>query len=188
MPVRTACPILIFSLTVLHCVPSWATSNTPKAAPADPQLISVQFLEGAPKDRFTLINESNCTFTNALITIDLADTVGKLIFDTTSEGAGVDVFQPFEVVSGGATLVGSASVRDGDHSLSLHVNRFTSGETVAFTIDLDDTLVRSDLGQIRVANSEINGAVVTLSADSITPIQAIFSANAATVLDVMSCL
>jgi len=62
--------------------------------------LHLEFREGAPKDRFVLKNLGDCTLTDLSVTIDLKNSSGKLIFDITSSGAGVEVFQPFEVETG----------------------------------------------------------------------------------------
>ncbi|MEO1720574.1 MAG: aggregation factor core, partial [Pseudomonadota bacterium] len=66
--------------------------------------LEVRFLEGAPKDRFTLTNGSNCPLRAADVTIDLSGSPFGLIFDTTGTGAGVQVFQPLELTDGAAYL------------------------------------------------------------------------------------
>jgi len=124
--------------------------------------LSVQFRESAPKDSFILSNSGNCDL-NIDVTIDLEYSAGKLIFDTTNSGAGVEVFQPFEVVSGAANLKNQPNIIDGDKAVQLMIQGLGINETVAFTIDVDDTLPQSDLGQIRVAGSEIVGAQVTVA-------------------------
>ena len=67
--------------------------------------IEVRFIESAPKDRFIINNTSECNLSEFTFSIDLSESVGKLIFDTTEAGAGVEVFQPFEIVSGNIELL-----------------------------------------------------------------------------------
>ena len=67
--------------------------STPAAAD-----IVVRFDEGAPKDSFTITNADNCALPLTAITIDLAGSAAGLIFDVTGSGAGVSVFQPFQLV------------------------------------------------------------------------------------------
>ena len=43
--------------------------------------------------------------------IDLTQSEGRLIFDTTATGAGVEVFQPFEVTHGNIALVSQDGVK-----------------------------------------------------------------------------
>lgn len=61
--------------------------------------VQVEFVEGAPKDRFVLHNASDCGLTAATVLLDLSSPQGGLIFDVTGAGEGVEVFQPFEMVS-----------------------------------------------------------------------------------------
>lgn len=134
---------------------------------ADTQNVSVTFRESAPKDSFTIVNTGACAI-DGKISIDLSTSVGKLIFDTTASGAGVEVFQPFVVTSGQRFLIETPTVSDGDTRVSLVLKDLGAGEQVSFTIDVDDTLDNSNLGQIRVTGSEISGARVMVG-DTATP-------------------
>ena len=125
--------------------------------------VEVSFRESAPKDSFMFKNSSQCDLVDVLIEVDLTDSAGRLIFDTTSTGAGVEVFQPFEVKQGNMSLSSSASVLDGDTTLAVQMEFIKAGETVSFTIDVDDTLAKSELGNIRVSGAEIEGGAVNIS-------------------------
>jgi len=127
---------------------------TPAASMAD---IGVSFREGAPKDRFEIANVSKCALVDAEIVIDLNGSAGGLIFDVTATGAGVEVFQPFEIVAGGQYLVGLPQVKDGDRGVLLKVAQLPAGEKISFTIDVDDTV---NAREITVADSELSGAKV----------------------------
>ena len=120
--------------------------------------LQVQFYEGAPKDRFVVTNEGACTIETAQITIDLSESTGGLIFDVTEAGSGVEVFQPFVVVAGSKHLVSLPEVQDGDQIISLNLVSFGASESVAFTIDVDDT---AGARQITVSGSEMQGATVS---------------------------
>lgn len=121
------------------------------------QDLTVQFSDGAPKDRITLTN-TGCSISNAMFVIDLAGSEGELIFDVTSAGAGVEVFQPVEITSGSASV---SPVSDGDKQLQVLVQALPTGEQLRLTADLDDTLDASR--QITVSGSEMSGATVSLA-------------------------
>ncbi|MEM8859357.1 MAG: hypothetical protein AAGD96_13605 [Chloroflexota bacterium] len=125
--------------------------------------IQINFIESAPKDRFVIQNSGTCTLDEASVTIDLIDSNGKLIFDTTGAGAGVEVFQPFEIAEGQLELISSEEVIDGDTALTVRIQSLQPGSQVGFTIDVDDTLTDSELGMIRVTGSEISGGLVMVS-------------------------
>lgn len=72
--------------------------------------LQVKFVESAPKDWFAVTNLTNCDLKNVRMSIELSNSAGKLIFDTTASGAGVEVFQPFEVRSGEIALTSSDRV------------------------------------------------------------------------------
>ncbi|MEM1242811.1 MAG: aggregation factor core [Cyanobacteria bacterium P01_H01_bin.26] len=140
--------------------------------------IAIAFIESAPKDRFVITNMGSCTLEELTLELDLSQSAGKLIFATTAAGAGVDVFQPFEVEEGDIVPLAAEGLNDGDTILALQLASLAPGSRASFTIDVDDTLPRSDLGQIRVADSEISGAVVTISAGDGETISAKFDSVA----------
>lgn len=132
------------------------------AATAAPALadLDVRFVEGAPKDRFSVTNTGACPLGPVALVIDLDGSAGRLIFDTTASGAGVQVFQPFALVAGAGLVEGLPQVSDGDTRIALQLSELAAGDTVAFTIDVDDTIGRRE---ITVDGSEIAGAGVTLT-------------------------
>ena len=122
--------------------------------------LRVSFREGAPKDRFSIENTGACTLSNLSLLVDLSPSQGGLIFDVTSQGLGVEVFQPFEVVQGADTLKRMPTVADGQTGVSLEIVSLAPNETIAFTIDVDDTRGQRPT---TVSGAEIQGAVVTYS-------------------------
>ncbi|MEM7404722.1 MAG: hypothetical protein AAF458_05480 [Pseudomonadota bacterium] len=149
--------------------------------------LEVRFTESAPKDRFTVSNVGKCDSGPFELTIDLSKSAAGLIFDTTAEGAGVEVYQPFAVSTGQVTLTSGASVRDGDKSLSVKVSGLAPGARVAFTIDVDDTLAASELGQIRVSGAEIAGAIARIDARGQEPVSGSFDKTGRTLVDTLPC-
>ena len=121
--------------------------------------ITVRFVESAPKDRF-VISSDTCPLQDVDVVISLDGSAGGLIFDVTGAGAGVEVFQPVEVQSG---VVTAQPVVDGDQQLSFKTGSMVAGNDIVISADLDDVLTNSSLGQIRVAGSELDGAVVELT-------------------------
>ena len=136
--------------------------------------IAVRFVESAPKDRFEIANTTHCKLQALQVEIDLTGTAGGLIFDTTGSGAGVGVFQPFEVREGPIALA-SGAVVDGDRKLVVSLGALAPGQKAAFTIDVDDTLVNSELGQIRVSGGELQGGRVAVQIADGAQVQAVFT-------------
>ena len=87
--------------------------------------------------------------------IDLSSSAAGLIFDTTNQGAGVEVFQPLEFTRGQAMLTNTPKVKDGDNKVTLAFQDFKNGDAISFTIDVDDTIGQRE---ITVSSSEITGA------------------------------
>ncbi|MEM9582658.1 MAG: aggregation factor core [Pseudomonadota bacterium] len=125
--------------------------------------LQADFIEGAPKDRFSFTNVSACDLGPVTIKLDLAGSAAGLIFDTSGAGAGVEVFQPYQTVAGADRLAKASPVSDGDTEITLTLTGLPPNASVAFTIDVDDTRPQSALGQIRVDDSEIAGAMVILT-------------------------
>lgn len=119
--------------------------------------LQVRFIEGAPVDRFVISNGSSETYPLTQVAFDLTASKGRLIFDTANGGAGVEVFQPF------VSTVASVDVRDGATGLRMPMGGLKAGGEVSFTIDVDDQLTASELGQIRVSGSEMAGAQVVFA-------------------------
>ena len=130
--------------------------------------LSVTFSESAPKDSFTITNVGDCSIDQLHLRIDLASSKGGLIFDPTSNGAGVQVFQPFEVVAGQSYITAVSEVSDGSQDVALRLKALIPGAKVSFTVDVDDTVprARSELGQTRVSDAEISGAVISGDVDN----------------------
>ena len=132
----------------------------PSLASAD---LRVSFIEGAPKDRFEILNTGACAVAASSVLLDLSTSAAGLIFDVTDKGAGVEVFQPLEIVAGADALVTTPEVRDGQNQIQFDIASLDPGQAIGFTIDVDDTLGSR---AITVSRSEIEGArVVMLSND-----------------------
>jgi len=123
--------------------------------------IQGRFVEGAPKDRFEFSNHSSENWSINKITLDLTESKGDLIFDTADGGAGVEVFQPFQADEQTAAIGNVQLPGDGGQTMVLEFDDFTPGSNFNFTIDLDDRLLDSALGQIRITSDEIQNAKVT---------------------------
>jgi uncharacterized heparinase superfamily protein len=126
--------------------------------------VHVTFRDGAPKDMFTIANLGACSTGPMTLTIDLATAPVGLIFDITNEGEGVEVSQPFELVSGAEFVIGSSPVSDGDQSLTLELSDMAPNAEVRFTIDMDDT---SGGREITVNGSETVGAMILIASRSV---------------------
>lgn len=146
--------------------------------------MQIKFVESAPKDWFAVTNTSDCNLSNIELTFDLTQSQGALIFDTTATGAGVEVYQPFSVRSGNLELVSGDNVADGDKTLTIMITDLKPAEVASFTIDVDDTLTKSELGNIRVSRSEIAGARVSLANSGTT---SVFDDSGATEMAVTQC-
>lgn len=152
------------------------------AVPAHANL-TVDFDEGAPKDRFTFTNTSSCALKDTTVTLDLSGSKSGLIFDVTNAGAGVEVFQPLELVAGKKSLASIPKVKDGDNKITFSVASLAAGEKLAFTIDVDDTMGGRE---ITVSGSEIQGAFASVStAGKIN--KGTFGKNAKAVVNVDPC-
>lgn len=142
--------------------------------------VEVTFREGAPKDRFVIANTSTCAIGPVAITIDLSGSSAGLIFDVTNSGAGVEVFQPFVLVSGQSFVTDTPVVKDGDNTVTLSLSNLIKGQPVAFTVDVDDT---AGAREITVSGSEIAGASISIAGGA----SGIFGSNAVALASVPDC-
>ncbi len=145
--------------------------------------LTVRFIEGAPKDRVEIKNVGACALTASTLTLDLTTSQGALIFDVTGSGAGIEIFQPFEVVAGREALTTLPTLVDGQNSIDLPISTLGSGASIAFTIDVDDTLGGRE---ITVTGSEISGAKVKLVGADV-PQSAFFGSDAQAKVTGLSC-
>ncbi|WP_425091297.1 aggregation factor core [Tropicimonas sp. S265A] len=142
-----------------HCLSlALLLSLMPSAGLAE---IEVSFRDGAPKDRFTVTNTGNCPTGPMVVEIDMTNSVGKLIFDVTARGAGVQVFQPLEITAGAEFLRIIPGVEDGQTGLQLDLVGLPAGGRISFTIDVDDTIGQRE---ITVSGSEMQGSAVIVQA------------------------
>ena len=127
------------------------------ASPCDID-IRVQFIEGAPSDRFEIVNQSRGSWVVGALTIDLGTSEGRLFFDTEEGGAGVQVYSPFAGDAGPVRLRRVTELRDGGTRITLDFDEMQPGDGFAFSIDLDDPSAQSALGPTQIAGHEIRGA------------------------------
>ena len=145
--------------------------------------VRVDFIEGAPKDRFVITNIGECAVNEALITIDMANSAGRNVFDVTGKGAGVEVFQPLDIVSGGDVLTTIPAVQDGDTAITLSVRTLITTGEVAFTIDVDDT---GGGREITVSGAEMAGAVARVATGDVAS-TGVFDAGAGAIVQMPDC-
>lgn len=139
--------------------------------------IQARFIEGAPRDSFVIENRSSIATEIASLTLNMRPSAGRLIFDTESGGVGVDVFQVYRGEDGDAVLARAPTVKDGDDRLTLDFDSFGAGQTYRFSIDVDDRLTNSELGQIRVSGSEMQGAALIATSRDGAVYQAVFDVS-----------
>jgi len=143
--------------------------------------IVTAFQESAPKDSFTVENRSGCPLGHMTVSIDLAGSTAGLIFGATGAGAGVQVYEPFMLVAGADLVENAPAVGDDYTAVSLDLSGLAEGRSVAFSIDVDDTV---ETCGTMISGAEITGATVTIAAASLTG-TAMFDATA--LLPVTTC-
>ena len=157
---------LLPALTGASCAVAFSTLQASEQGADEASLCgfatTARFVESAPRDRFFIENTSTTAWTISSANVDLSTSTGNLIFDITADGAGVEVFQPFRDDGGAAILAQEPVVTDGDQSITLAFTSFNPDESYEFSIDIDDQLADSDLGQIRVSSGEIAGTGLNL--------------------------
>lgn len=120
--------------------------------------IRVAFIEAAPFDRFEIENRSLPGVAIVGVQFDFSSSVGALIFDSLSGGAGVGVSAAFQTVDGAATLAETPEIADGATQVVLRFLRFPAGARYRFGIDLD----AQNSGSTRVDLSDLAGGAVAV--------------------------
>ena len=138
-----------------------ATAITaPKPAAACGPEVIIQFIDSGP-DVFIIDNKSREDWTLLSLEFRSANSIGRVVFDTDFGGQGSSEPYQFEVVPGEVSLMKEPVVADGAEALDLHFANFSAGRKFMFTIDLDDRLESSPMGQAHVTGEEIAGAEVS---------------------------
>ncbi len=130
----------------------------PTARACGPEVV-IQFIDSSP-DLFIIENKSLEAWTLLSLEFRAQKSAGRVVFDTDLGGAGASEPYQFEVVEGEVGLMKAPVVADGAEELSLHFANFAPGRKFVFTIDLDDRLENSPMGQAYVTGEEIAGAEV----------------------------
>lgn len=146
--------------------------------------VQMTFRDGAPKDSFVISALGACDHGGLVLTLDMGPSAGGLIFDTTGAGAGVEVFQPFELTRGGALVSALPEVVDGQKTLSLTLVGLPVDQVVSFTIDVDDT---AGAREITVTGSEIAGSVLSVERGGAVS-SAVFDEGGVAVVAVSGCV
>lgn len=152
--------IMIISLLKISSMTLVSMITASSAFAASCLAIDAKFTEGAPRDNFVILNKSPDNIDIKSAELSLKGSKGKLIFDTIDGGRGVEVFQQFRSEESSAMLATKPKLEDGADVLSLKFEHFSPKETYRFSLDVDDQLTNSELGQIRVSSSEMNGAKI----------------------------
>ncbi len=154
-------------------------------------VIEIDFYESGP-DIMSIHNRSEEAWSLVSLTFNLSTSAGSLIFDTAFGGAGENSPSDFDIIGGNARLAATPRVSDGDTVLVMLFASFGPGQHLEFTVDLDDRLVNSVLGQAIVVGSEIAGARVdgTLRdpKGNDMPVRGIFNDKAQAQLTSLSCV
>lgn len=169
-----------FRRSTLSAVSVAATLLAVNTAQAD---LRINFYEGAPKDRFQIINTGACAISESSVSIDLSDSQGGLIFDVTASGEGVEVYQPFDIVQGENALARIPTVMDGQKQLKLEIVLLAPNEAITFTIDVDDTIGQR---QITVSGSEFTGATASYTRGA-TLVLATFTTGPEVIIPMPNC-
>lgn len=156
----------------------------PTTALAD---LTVSFEEAAPTDFFIVENESDCELRDFVLRIDLNGTAGGLLFDVTAGGAGLSVYQPFQIAEGRESIRSFGEVSDGDRVATIEFARLEGRDRVVFTGDVDDTLANGPMGQTMIDGSEIAGAGISINLPGDPPVTAVFGPNGRAAAKLKGC-
>ncbi|MEM1078553.1 MAG: aggregation factor core [Pseudomonadota bacterium] len=147
--------------------------------------VSIAFDEGAPKDRFMIVYTGDCPLGPTDVIVDLEGSDGALIFDVAEGGAGVEVFQPIEVILGSEDIAGISEIRDGDRSVTIRFDRMMPMQHAAFTVDVDDS---AGSRPTVVSGAEIRGAKARVAQSGAGVLEATFDETSRALVRVPGCM
>lgn len=104
------------------------------ALPAAALDLRVSIEDGDPLDRIRIVNTGNCTVAPGLVTINMANSEGRIVIDTEAGGPGTRDPFPITVENGPARL---EPVADGDMSLGLRMGGLAPGGGITISFDGD---------------------------------------------------
>jgi hypothetical protein len=157
---------------------------TTVAANAD---LAVRFEEAAPKDRFIISNNTECTFGRGVLVTDLAPSPRGLLFDTVEGGAGENVAQPLEVAVADHLAVVTAPVADGARSAKVALDAFPPESRRVITVDVDDCDRSGPMGTQMISNSEMAGARIRVMLQGFVARDAVFNAQGEALIAAPDC-
>lgn len=104
-------------------------------------VLRVEFLEAQSDDSLRFVNVANCPGVEILeVSVDLSTALGPVIFDTASGGPGYEDEESEGVtaINGGGHLGEISRLSDGGRVLTVALEAFGQGESLAITVDFDD--------------------------------------------------
>lgn len=122
-------------------------------------MATLSFVDSSPGDRFEVRNNSSGGWQLVQLALILEGSAGGLFFDTEPGGPGSSMSRGFSAAPAAFDALVPATVPDGADELTLAFSGFVPGAAFRFTIDLDDSAALSHAGQMRVTESEIDGAL-----------------------------
>ena len=141
--------------------------------------VTVQFVDASP-DRISFMLDGDCETGPATLSLDLTGSRAGLLIDMIGGGS----IRTIEVISGAELVTRAPVAAHGDTAIDLDVMALVPSETVAFTIDLDDTAsVRSGL----VRDWEIEGVIASITVGAST-VSAEMGRNGRAVIPFSACL
>ena len=141
--------------------------------------VSIRYVDAAP-DRFSFTLDGACPLGPATFRIDLTGSRAGLLIDMSGGGS----VRELTVVSGAERVTALPQPQDGATEFEIELSEMVPGETIAVTIDLDDTrsarptIIRG--WEIEGVRAEISAAGASASAE--------FAASGVAVLPFSPCL
>ena len=125
--------------------------------------LELMFIDGVPADTFEFQNTGDCDLGEVEMWVELEGSAAGLVFDVSEVGAGVDMFHRLEITTGSDYIYRVSKLRDGDTKVLFELERLPAGASVAFQVDIDDTLEVSAGGNRQVLSDELEGVTFGVS-------------------------
>ncbi len=150
--------VRLLAAAALLALSAPAQAQTREATPACGPRLMIEYTDDGP-DVFLIRNLSGEGWALEALSIDLSGSAGDVVFDTVFGGEGAGSPSPFQSLPGeGVRLVAMTPASDGGRLLALRFAGFAPGARFTVSVDIDDRLPNSAMGQSYVTGPELAGA------------------------------
>ena len=150
--------------------------------------ILLTYDESAATPHFEISNDSACATGAMEVLIDLESSAAELFFDNRTTGTNLfdAALAPFRIESGADRVSQVDEPDTGSGRIAIRLSDMMPGESVSFSIDVDDQLDDGERADALAEGSRIAGAVAVVAKDG-SERAALYGAQGAASVDIGGC-